>query len=229
MRAVSGKEWQDLFRSFLQMQPPSSFDRCPDPEELSRFFGPEIPRKKKFELLNHICECRSCREEFEWLHELDLRAAELEKGIDGITKIRRNGRNTRTWLWAGLSATAVIGALFLFVPGQRIPANRQPAYRENKPIQFQDIFPAHGAGVARAMLYFRWKPPLPGGSFVFELFDPAMALIWRGPATSEPEIHPPANIVRSLREGEMYFWSVSGSWADRPIIESALFNFRIKR
>jgi len=229
MKDLSGKEWRDLFRAYLQTQPPLASGRCPDPEELANFFSPEFPRKKKFDLLNHICECRSCRAEFEWLHELDLRATELERRIDRIARTRRSGRNPRSWLWAGLSTAAIIGALFLFVPSRKISPDRQPAYRENKPIQFQGVFPVHGANVARSMLYFRWKPPLPGGSFVFELFDPAMALLWRSPATSEPEIHPPPNILGSLREGEMYFWSVSGSWADRPIIESALFNFRINR
>ena len=229
MRDLSREEWVDLFREYIQTCGLQKAGECPSPDDLAAFFEYRTSRTKKYRLLRHILDCETCRNEFEWLRELNRRTAVLN---DEVKRLKRGSRlrfPSRRWAWAGIGAAAVLVSLFLFVPTYRISHGPGPIYREASQLQFHDIVPALGAGVRRDDLHFSWKIPLPGGSFIFELFDPAMALVWRSPATGEMEICVPPHILRLLREDQVYYWSISGTWDDRPIIESPFFCFRLER
>jgi hypothetical protein len=229
MRDISREEWVGLYRKYIQTHGLQKTGACPGPGEIAAFFETRTSRSDKYRLLHHILECETCRNEFEWLRELNLRIAALNEEVNQLKRSSRPKFPIKLWAWAGLGAAAGLMALLLIVPALRISREQKPVYREALQIQFQDIVPAQGAGVERDDLHFSWKTPLPGGSFVFELFDPAMVLVWRSPATGETEVRLPAQVLHLLRGEQVYYWSVSGTWDDRPIIESPFFSFHLGR
>jgi hypothetical protein len=229
MRDISREEWVDLYREYIQTRGLQKAGECPLPDELAAFFENRISRTKKYRLLHHILDCETCRNEFEWLHELNRRTTVLTDEVDRLKRGFRLRFSIKRLAWAGMGAAGILVSLLLFVPTHRISLGPGPVYREASQLQFHDIVPALGAGVRRDDLHFSWKSPLSGGSFVFELFDPAMSLVWRSSATGEMEIRVPPHILRLLREDQVYYWSISGTWDDRPIIESPFFSFRLER
>ena len=229
MRDIFREEWVDLYREYIQSRGFQKAGDCPWPDELAAFFENRTSRTKKYRLLHHILDCETCRNEFEWLRELNRRTTVLN---DEVNRLKRGSRlrfPLKQWAWAGMGAAAILVFLLLFVPDHRIPHEPGPVYREASQLQFHDVVPTRGAGVRRDDLHFSWKTSLSGGSFVFELFDPAMSLIWRSPATGEMEIYLPPHLLRLLQEDQVYYWSISGTWDDRPIIESPFFCFRLER
>jgi hypothetical protein len=128
-----------------------------------------------------------------------------------------------------MGLAAILAGFLLIVPTRRFPDNHKPTYRGSPQHQFRDVYPPLGAIVRRADLHFSWKSPLPGGSFILELFDPTMALLWRGPAIKETETRIPENILQSMKEEQVYFWSISGTGNDQTIIESLFYSFRLVR
>jgi hypothetical protein len=240
MRDLSREEWAALYRHYLQSQSPIDGSDCPTSDEISSFFERKTARRKKYRLLHHILDCESCRAQFEWWHELDLQVATLRKAVEnlkgnsssrgGYPKPAPKAKSAlRRWAWAGLGSAAILGCLLLIIPTRRFPDDHNPTYRGATQHQFQDTYPPLGAIVRRADLHFSWKPPLPGVSFIFELFDPTMVLLWRSPATKDVEARVPELILRSMRKEQVYFWSITGTASDQTIIESPLYSFRLTR
>ena len=240
MRDISRREWGDLFRGYLQNRDPVEAGPCPASDEIASFFRRKTPRRKKYRLLRHILDCRVCREEFEWRHAMELRIARLiqdVKRLENQPPTRRGIPRTASpekpsltrWTWPVLGSAAVLIVVLLIVPARRFSQENKPTYREAQQLQFHVIFPPVGAIVHRADLHFSWKAPLPEGSFIFELFDPALGLLWHSPAIKESEIRIPDHILQLLKEEQSYFWSISGIGGDQSIIESPLYGFRLVR
>jgi len=240
MRNISRQEWGNLLREYLQNRGPAEAGPCPASEEITSFFRRKTGRRKKYRLLRHILDCRVCRDEFEWMHALELRIARLSRDVKRLehqppTRSRFTGTAfpakpflTR-WVWTGLGSAAILVGLLLIVPARRFPQDPKPTYREAPQLQFQDVYPPLGASVHRADLHFSWKAPLSGGSFILELFDPAMGLLWQSPTTGSTEIRIPDRVLQLMKEEQLYFWSISGIGDDQSIIESPLYDFRFVR
>jgi hypothetical protein len=240
MRDISREEWVALYRKYLQNRGPIDAGECPASDEIFSFFEQKTLRQKKYRLLRHILDCEVCRDEFECWHELELRVAGLRTDMErlelkssvrsGLPKSASKARSSvRRWAWAGMGLAAILAGFLLIVPTRRFPDNHKPTYRGSPQHQFRDVYPPLGAIVRRADLHFSWKSPLPGGSFILELFDPTMALLWRGPAIKETETRIPENILQSMKEEQVYFWSISGTGNDQTIIESLFYSFRLVR
>jgi hypothetical protein len=209
-------------------------------EEIASFFGRKTPRRKKYLLIRHVLDCRPCRDEFEWRHELELRIAGLSENVGRLKQkcssrggLPKSASRTKPsmlrWAWAGIGSAGLLIVLLLFMPARRFLPDHKPTYREAPQFQFQDVYPPVGATVNRADLHFSWKAPLPGGSFIIELFDPTMRLLWRDSMIRETETRIPERILRLMKEEQVYFWSISGIGDDQLMIESPLFSFRFAR
>jgi hypothetical protein len=229
MRDIPQKEWVGIYRKYFQTRGPQKTGGCAELGEIASFFSHRTSRKKKYRLLRHIFDCETCRNEFDWLRDLNLRAVSLGEDVKRLNQVSRSNFLLKRWSWIGIGAATLTISLFLIVPAHRISPKSGAVYRESAQLQFRDVVPYLGGVVTRANLHFSWKTPLPGGSFIFELYDPALALIWRSPTIAETAIRIPENILRILREDQLYYWSISGTWDDKSFIESPLFSFRIGR
>ncbi len=240
MRDISGQEWGDLYREYLQNRGPFEAGPCPASEEIASFFRKKTPRRKKYRLLRHILDCRVCRDEFEWVHAMELRIARLSRDVKklenrppprgGCPRTASPAKPSLTrWAWPVLGSAAVLVIFLLVVPARRFPREHKPTYREAPQLQFHAVYPPVGAIVHRADLHFRWKAPLPEGSFIFELFDPTMRLLWQSPLIRESEIRIPDRILQLMNEKQLYFWSISDIGDAQSIIESPLYGFRFAR
>jgi hypothetical protein len=227
MREIPREEWEGIYRKYLRGRGPEKPKDCAGNDEIASFFLPRTSRRKKYRLLHHILECESCRSEFEWIHELYLRTADLGQDVEKLKKESRPRFPLKGWVWAGAAAALI--SVILIVPAHRKSLPAGPVYRGAAQLQFRDIVPRQGADVLRTELRFGWKTPAAGGSFVFEIFDPAMALLWRSQATVETEIRIPEQVLGRLKDDQVYYWAISGTWDDQPIIESPLFSFRLVR
>jgi hypothetical protein len=172
------------------------------------------------------------------MHELELRIAGLREDVKSLERKSsiRNGLPNpaspsrsflRRWAWAGLGSAAILIVLLLVVPVRRSPHDHALTYRGIRQFQFHEVYPPLGSIVRRADLHFGWKAPLPGGSFILELFGPTMDLLWRSPASKETETRIPDHILRLMKEDHVYFWSISGTADDQSVIESPLYSFRL--
>ncbi len=240
MRDISREEWVGLYRKYLQYRGSVDAGECPRSDEIASFFERRTSRRKKYRVLRHILDCPACQEEFEWMHELEIRIAGLREEVERLGRKSpiQNGLPTpaspsrsflRRWAWAGTGAAAVLIVLLLIVPMRRFPRDHRLTYRGTPQFQFHEVYPPLGSVVRRADLHFGWKAPLPGGSFVLELFGPAMELVWRSPASKEMETRVPDPVLRFMKEDHVYFWSISGTADDQSIIESPLYSFRLAR
>jgi hypothetical protein len=241
MRDMAREEWVKLYRKYLEERGPIIGDECPAIGEISSFFRRPPSRRQKYRLLRHIMYCDPCRNEFEWMNELHHRINRVGEDIIALDLDHASRRRfldasacrripaKRKLVWAGLGAAAIVCGVLVLGPARRYPPERTAVYRNSGQLQIQNAFPTLRAVVPRNDLYFSWESPLHSEFYIVELFDPAMALLWRSPQSSENKIRLPDKVLRSLENGQNYFWCVSGMGNDNVVIESPMFSFQLAR
>jgi hypothetical protein len=242
MKDIARKKWPDLYRQYMAEQNSPTEKRCPSIGEIFSFFRLRTRRRRKFRILRHIAICHRCRKEFEWMHGLDRRAARLGLEIEALgrvetqsgragreEKFRRGPKPAQKFAFAGFGIAALILGIVLLKPGTRLSSNRPSIYRETGQPQIYAVYPWLRASLPKSELHFKWRSSFPCEYFLVELFDEALILVWKSPQSAESTAKIPISILRALKVGRPYYWSITGIVEGTAVTESPLFSFRLDR
>ena len=238
MRDEARDEWVTLYRQYLEKRGHFAQRECPDFEDIHRFFERRTARKQKFKILHHILFCDPCRRDFEWMNELHRRIGHFSQDFIDLKQqrsLRRrfiqlsDRRMSVPFALASLAIVVIIGGICLLGPLGRSQKGGPPVYRDSGQVQFYDIYPRHRTVLPRTDVFFCWKSFLTGPASIVELFDPAMALLWRSPKSAKSKVQVPSAVLRSLTDGRDYYWSISLIDDDGNVVDSPLFSFQIAR
>jgi hypothetical protein len=67
---IDNRTLVELYREYIEQNPASPINDCPSSENLANSFMPSASSREKKRIADHISHCRSCREEFMILLQL---------------------------------------------------------------------------------------------------------------------------------------------------------------
>ncbi len=218
-----------LYRGYVDSQTPVSRDDCPSAEQLVQALRGTGPKKERARVVDHVSRCGECAREFEFGLETVRAESTLIREIGGQDEPEPTGRRRPFYLglsW-GLASllVAVCAAGVLFWKLAISPARE--TYRANARTRLELIQPGQDP-VRLASLVFRWQPVSDVKYYVVEIYDEALAPLWK----SEPVVGNLAALAESLKErlvsGRKYFWMVSAHFAQGDALPSPLREFSLK-
>jgi hypothetical protein len=235
--AIKLRDIKRAYQEAADGRAPSSRERCPSPEDLYASCEPRASRRQIDRITAHLAECRRCLEEYRSLRLVSIRKRRTLEAIcrlfaDGGSLTRSEEERPhggRAWSAAAPLLAASLAALLLIVSK---PASVRDAWdrRERSAAGAEVILlhPPGGMECPRSRLVFKWAPFRGADCYLLELFDESLSSVWQSPCLFEPSIIPPPDVVRGLRPGGGYFWTVTARTSDGRRAESAAAFFRPK-
>ena len=235
---IPHKDLCAFYRSFVGTRLPESRKNCPPLDDLVRFFKPGTPRRHKTKIIDHIAQCAFCTEEFDLILTVKRGSDEMEKEIDTFldseflrTKSQNRPRQAFSqpfWRYAALLIGIVSLSLSLLTFLNRSPVQffRQHVWRGPADSDFQLLEPLN-RWQEKSRVVFRWKECKGADSYVLELYDPSLKLIWESPELAATKYALPFTIANSLSVSYTYFWMVTAKLKNGNAVESGLGNFTI--
>jgi hypothetical protein len=83
------------------------------------------------------------------------------------------------------------------------------------------------SGFEMSQLIFRWKEFEKADSYIFELFDDSLKLIWKSSKLKEAKYAPPSEMIHKMAPSHSYFWMITAVIKNGNVRESALAHFFI--
>lgn len=218
----------ELFTEYIELSTPLLRDDCPSSESLANSFIPSTSLREKKRIADHISYCKSCRDVFMIL--LNIQQSETS------SEIAQHGRERKGYANNIFSKLLNISPLFRFscvFVGLVLLATSALLIIQNQ--DFSRTYRSRGAGInivypvtthpISKKLIFQWKQQLESNYYVLELFDEALLPLWTSQKVDELQIQLPDDIYSSLYIGKSYFWMVTGFSEDLKIDESPLTRF----
>lgn len=235
--AIKLRDIKRAYQEAVDSRAPSSRERCPSAEELYACLEPRASRRLIDKITEHLSECRLCLEEF---RSLRLLSAGKRRTLEDIRRLiaaeadrtrperERPGRHKACFFAAPVLAASLLALLLII--SQPAPVHDVLDRRERgaSGAEVTLLNPAGGKVCQRAGLMFEWAPLAEADYYLLELFDENLASLWQSPCLFEPSIIPPPDVVRGLRIGKKYFWTVTAKTSDGRRAESAAAFFRLK-
>ncbi len=229
---IDHKELQRLYQADIMRKIPATRKLCPDLEQIIACFEAKGP-KGKGQIVEHIVNCGYCWQEFDFV----LQTARAEKGllrqIAPIIQTSGSHRGSRRW-WpffrlsvaqASLIFVGLLCFLALFVLFRTNVLKRATTEERGKPTgPILLLQPTEKAGTS-APLIFRWREFSHADSYVLELYDESLILMWRSPHLTETKLLLPGNVVSRLIKRKDYFWMVTSFRNQEKLHESSLARF----
>ena len=229
---IDNEDLQRIYQAHVAGKGQESREACPSLDFLRKSFDPTSTRVEKDAIVDHISQCPSCAQEFDFLRQLSDREWELAQKLDGIRGSRHGGRFI---LRKALSAVSPrfekrYATVFLLVIGMiagvlmlRHGLGRNDG-RGKTPPPLGLIQPL-GRVPAASSLIFKWEP-LPGpAAYVIELYDEALNQIWEGAKITVSASTLPASAMGMLARNKTYYWAVTAYDQNGNKRESGLRSF----
>ena len=229
---IGNEDLQRIYQAHVAGKGQESREACPSLDFLRKSFDPTSTRVEKDTIVDHISQCPSCAQEFDFLRQLSDREWELAQKLDGIRGSRHGGRFI---LRKALSAVSPrfekrYATVFLLVIGMiagvlmlRHGLGRNDG-RGKMPPPLGLIQPL-GRVPAASSLIFKWEP-LPGpAAYVIELYDEALNQIWEGAKITVSVSALPASAMGKLARNKTYYWAVTAYDQNGNKRESGLRSF----
>ena len=229
---IGNEDLQRIYQAHVAGKGQESREACPSLDFLRKSFDPTSTRVEKDAIVDHISQCPSCAQEFDFLRQLSDREWELAQKLDGIRGSRHGGRFI---LRKALSAVSPrfekrYATVFLLVIGMiagvlmlRHGLGRNDG-RGKMPPPLGLIQPL-GRVPAASSLIFKWEP-LPGpAAYVIELYDEALNQIWEGAKITVSASTLPASAIGMLARNRTYYWAVTAYDQNGNKRESGLRSF----
>lgn len=220
-----------IYRAHVAGQRPPDRRTCPSVEELARFFDPAAPRRRKRRIVDHITRCAPCHREFETLLEIERKRKALvgeiervEAGAGGSqAPAKRPFWRARTLRFAVvLLVIASAVAIYLQIVRSTLPKQiyRGPedAVRALRPI---------GDCRRATASPFIWEDASGAGSYVVEIFDSELELLWVSPRLPVRALVLPPEVLAKIAPGQPHFWTVSAYRDGEKTGEASLVEFRL--
>jgi hypothetical protein len=244
---------QELRRLYLEaMRRRGPKTGHPSARRIFGLFDGTLSARKKARLIDHLTRCSSCFQEFEFILALERHKKGMIADLDVLTGRRRTGaghptvkdRNpaylkltqkpiwrawpTRSWAHAVGLAIVVLGLILGLSQWTSLKNIFENKFRAWPSPKISLINPPPHRSVSRQSLYFQWTP-LPGTEYyIFELFDKALAPIYKSQETASTQTALPRNISDRLSPRQPYYWVVTGMLASGKKAESDIGEFSIK-
>jgi hypothetical protein len=221
------RDLRELFEAFVRSKRPGDRQNCPSIQDLADSFDPKASRRKKKKIIDHLSECRDCREEFSLYLELNKLGGDPTAIIARATTLKapRALRLSSVPRWrtaaVAVGLSLVLAGLFLFRNGEMPEAERNPT-----PTGIVLVEPL-ATRVVPDEIVFRWKALASAQHYILELFDETLQPLWVSPPVRDIETRLPADLAHSLKARASYFWMVSGYSGSSKIGESRLARFEV--
>ena len=235
---IPHKDLCAFYRSFVRTRLPESRKDCPSFDDLVRFFRPGTPRRHKTKIIDHMARCAPCAEEFDLILTIKRGSEQMEKEIASyldseLPSIKSQNRprlavSQSFWRYAALVIGIVSLSLSLLTIFDRNPMQffKQHAWRGPTDSDFQLVEPLNRKQ-EKSHLVFRLKEYKGAESYILELFDESLKLIWESPELVETKCALPFAIVQKLSSSSTYFWMVTAHLRNGNVVESGLANFGV--
>jgi len=225
------------YREAVDARAPASRNRCPSPEDLYACCEPRASRRLVDRITAHLAGCRLCLEEFRSLRLVSIRKRRTLQAIRRVIAARGGATRSapdrpgvrRAWSAAAPLLAASLLALLLIV--SKPVSVREAGDRLERTAGGGGVtllHPAGGEECRRSGLKFEWAPLREADCYLLELFDEHLASLWQSPSLFKPSIIPPPDVVRGLRPGRTYFWTVTAKTSDGRRETSAAAFFRLR-
>jgi len=232
---IDHRDLQKLYQAFIKQKIPLTRDRCPDIEELVACFDSRKSNKRKAKTLDHVVNCADCFQEFDFIRQTLREEEKLEDEIEAVVQTSDRSTSTRSRsAFSKLSfgyASLFFGALvlmlsFVILLRSDFLKRRAKDDRGRQTSQIILLQPLQKTKISLPLV-FGWRESEGSDSYVLELYDEALRLVWRSSRLSETKLLLPHDIAARLTGGRDYFWMVTSFKGQEKRRESSLQRFRL--
>lgn len=227
-------ELREVFKDHLESKKPASRESCPSPEHLLSLVRSKMSGGEREKILNHTIECVYCLDEIKTLLEITDKAnafvLDLQRFVEATDgkKGGNAGRLTRYLSWNYVSVASLV-ILFTAIAAYSVfRFSSRPSYRGAAVPAVELVSPVNKA-VSGTGLKFIWKGLPMAKHYLVEVFDPTLDLVWRSESIAKNELSPPDEIVRGLKPGERYHWTVTAVLENGDSVKSRMKPFFVKK
>ena len=248
---ISPQDLRALYRNGVSEKVPPTRRSCPPPRRIIDFLDHSLSRRHSARVEDHLASCGLCSQEFEAirqiLHARDLclqdlaawagrqqrktansRVEDIGEKYSPISK-RKASKTRQAWRWSyALGLILLVGCLALVL--SRYPFLKNfwgGEYRAGQALHITLVLPRPEKPLIAQALVFQWTPLIQAECYVLELFDEALAPIWKSPETRATRITLPSEILENLLPSRPYYWLVAGLLPDDRKVESDIGVFFI--
>ena len=225
---IDNRTLVDLYREYVELNAASPNNDCPSSENLANSFMPSTSPREKKRIADHISHCRSCRNAFMIL--LQLQQCDASTAFDKDNGERKGHAKKVFSKLIDISLFFRVSSVFV---GLVLIATSALLIIQNN--DFSRISRSGDAGINLSYpvtthpkskkLVFQWKRQSESGYYVLELFNEALLPIWTSQITDALQAQLPYDVYSSLQIGKSYYWMVTGFSEDLKVDESHLARF----
>jgi len=229
---INKKDLQRIYQAYIAGKDQRSRESCPSPDSFQKSFDPTSTQDEKDAIVDHLSQCPSCAQEFDFLRQLSNEEWELAGKLDEIQRSQYRGRFLlrealftvfprfeKRFAIISLLVIGIIAGAFMI----RHELGRNDG-RGKMPHALRLIQPL-GQVPAASPLIFKWEP-LPGpATYVIELYDEALNQIWEGPKIMLRASALPESTMARLARNKTYYWAVTAYDQNGNKRESGLRSF----
>jgi len=228
---INNAEIENLYKSFISQRRKRTLSRCPPLRHLLSIFDTTISGKTKLRLVDHITTCPDCYRSFRLILDLRRRQESMPKSPHQVISGRKSSHSViasrRKYSIMAQYSQIIAGTIFVLIslivvfqgwhPDQKTRASPRTVYLD-QPV---------GEHTSSSPLIFKWDK-LPGAdSYVLELFNDTLILIWTSPRLTSTQVSPPDYVCHMLLDNKNYFWMITAFRNDTKWGESKLTPLRI--
>jgi len=238
---IKNKDLIKLYKAQIMENISHSRKSCPPSKDIISFFKSKTSERLKSRLIDHITNCYSCAQEFEFILQTHREEWKLINGIGKLLQSRENMAaikkrgggeinylNERrksffprlSWKYAYiLAGVALIISIFFVSKNIGKREHRGPNY--NKVVLIEPI----NGKYSKFPPVFKWNEYKYSEYYIIELYDDTLYQIWESNKISKNQAALPAEIARRLIIKKTYFWMVTAFLPDGRKIESEMEEF----
>lgn len=197
--------------------------KCPSTGELVKSFSPKASKREKGRIIDHIAECKECRDAFSILKDI----VEIDAQFEGreTTRSRTISPPAFPFQFATLAAGLLLIAstvMLLIRPGD------VPRTGENVRGAFSLTYPRSSHPIAKPLV-FRWGVYRAADRYAIEVFDEGLLPVWTSERTAGTQITIADVTSIGLEAGKSFYWAVIAYSEEVKIGESDLCRFTVTR
>ncbi len=196
---------------------------CPSAETLVRFQRSELSRKDEDSVRFHIAGCDACA------HDSLLIARTLggEKALARELKWSRlRERWGRAFALRPIAAGLII-ALAGFLVYDTIKNRALVQDHQTRAAELPFLKPVR-VEKGTDSITFRWPEVEKAESYTVEIFGDSLELLWKSGKIRQGPLPLPVDVLRALKPGKPYAWTVTARLADGRTVKSKLGEFRLQ-
>ena len=226
---------RSLYRDYIRGQELPRKGRCLGPKDWKDLFNPRTFEARRDRLIEHVTHCPACHRKFELILDAERAKRSLVDDIGGLADGAGLGAPekagaARAWRFAAAFAALAVVALGLAVLLTRdrgIPAAPEIT-RGDQSLEIRLLKPLDNVK-RKGGLEFAWTASIPLADYRIDLYDEALAPIWRSPSLTESRGTLPKEIFDALLNGRIYVWMASGRLPSGRRVESRFGTFRLMK